>query len=365
MAVGGEIRRRPLCLINDIIVYVSREAKIFATAAVFILVLSLLSIGAKIYFSKNNKNTNIASASTASNTITTKTQWDSGTLVNIDSTTVDGSIELSTDPAQIDLLSLYNEDNDRVTATEFSAERVNVLDDDLGTTWHAIMDDGPPATPAFWVMDLGSTYSLTKISITPDSPACAIYVSTNNVDWTTLLNVAGCLDIYGVKEAEFTGDYRYVKVMIGGPKGPTEDPYPVYLKEVDVWRGGTSGTHTSAATQITDTNFYQWQTFSPTYTEPANTDISFKFRTSTDSSTWTAWTASQTVASGGSLDITELVTSSTGDPGSETFYKYIQVETTLSNTDSASTPVLSDYTIGYHTNVVPDAPTTGSVTIGS
>jgi len=123
-----------------------------------------------------------------------------------------------------------------------------------------------------------------------------------------------------------------------------------------------SATHTSGATQIDGTaNIFEWQTFTPTYTEPANTDISFKLRTSTDGATWTAWSASQTPASGTPLDISALVTSISGNDK----YRYIQVETTFSNTDGASTPTLSDYTIGYHTNVKPDKPVAQSVTIGS
>jgi len=52
-------------------------------------------------------------------------------------------------------------------------------------------------------------------------------------------------------------------------------------------------------------------------------------------------------------------------PESETFYKYIQVETTLTSTDGVSTPTLSDYTVGYHTNVAPSKPTAGTVIIGN
>lgn len=148
---------------------------------------------------------------------------------------------------------------------------------------------------------------------------------------------------------------------------PLGSPWPGWtapIHEFQVYTSSASATHTSAASQITNTNLYQWQTFTPTYTEPANTDISFKFRTSTNAIDWTAWTASQTVASGGSLDLTSLVTSKTGDPGSETFYKYIQVETTLTSTDGVSTPTLSDYTIGYHTNVAPNTPTAMTAVVG-
>jgi hypothetical protein len=59
-----------------------------------------------------------------------------------------------------------------------------------------------------------------------------------------------------------------------------------------------------------------------------------------------------------------LVTSKTGSPGSETFYKYLQVETILTSTDGSATPTLSDYTINYHTNVKPDKPVAQTAVIG-
>jgi hypothetical protein len=123
------------------------------------------------------------------------------------------------------------------------------------------------------------------------------------------------------------------------------------------------GVHTSAATQITNANLYQWQTFTATYDKPSNTNVSFRFRTSTDAASWTSWTASQTPASTVPLDISALVTSSTGPPGGETFYKYLQVETTLTSTDGVSTPTLNDYSIGYHTNVAPSKPTAVTATM--
>lgn len=136
------------------------------------------------------------------------------------------------------------------------------------------------------------------------------------------------------------------------------------------WPSGSAylplGVHTSGSTQLNGGNdFFEWQTFTSTYTKPANTNVQFRFRSSTNSTDWGSWTDYQTPASGSPLDITSLVTSRTGPTESPTFYKYLQVETKLTSTDGVSTPTLSDYSIGYHTNRPPNKPVAGTVIIGN
>jgi len=94
--------------------------------------------------------------------------------------------------------------------------------------------------------------------------------------------------------------------------------------------------HTSGTTQIdAGANISGWTTFEPEADIPANTSISYRFRTSSDGTTWTDWSASQVHAA--SIDIS-------GQNGDN---RYFQVETTLSNTDGTSTPILHSYTINY------------------
>jgi len=60
------------------------------------------------------------------------------------------------------------------------------------------------------------------------------------------------------------------------------------------------------------------------------------------------------------------VTSRTGsDSNNPTLYRYLQVQATLTNTDGTSTPTLSEYSIGYHTNRPPDKPTGLTAVIGN
>jgi len=268
-----------------------------------------------------------------------------------------GSWDVSTDIHQIKLYQAPAETEISLAGKTISADpdtdKENVRDGNLSTGW------GPGAHN--WTVDLGEITPLyARGFVYPNFGIFSGAIQYGD-DGTNFSNFPPTGPTYNAPSEYHSTNVsaRYVRFF-------QATPYPHQYMELKLFVPfDATATHTSAATQITDTNFYQWQTFSPTYTEPANTDISFKFRTSTDSSTWTAWTASQTVASGGSLDITDSVTSSTGDPGSETFYKYIQVESTLTSSDGVSTPTLSDYTIGYHTNVKPASPTPGSVTIGS
>jgi hypothetical protein len=108
--------------------------------------------------------------------------------------------------------------------------------------------------------------------------------------------------------------------------------------------------HTSATTQL-DAGVHDalgWTTFVPSNTIPANTSINFRFRTSTDAATWGSWTAS--TASTDNIDIAALL--GAGDAAK----RYLQVETTLANTDGISTPTLDAYTANYDYTDAP-APT--------
>ncbi len=308
-------------------------------------------------------NANTTQASSQSSSLTTEGDWNQGTKANVDSSTSPGDLK-------VDLTSVTIDGGILSSSGDVTGDLYNIFDGNENTGIDVGLGN------INW--DLEGSFLVSKIryrcgtqDINAQFSMCTYpYYGTNPMihcgptfglpDWAyTLSGLQGTLTPNDWTEYSL-GNVRMSQAKsINGGVG-----WPIDLREWQLIGVPSEATHTSATTQITDTNLYQWQTFSPTYTEPANTDISFKFRTSTDSTNWTAWTASQTVASGGSLDMTGLVTSSTGAPGSETFYKYIQVETTLVSTDGIATPTLSDYTIGYHTNVAPDAPTPGSVTIG-
>ncbi|OQB05932.1 MAG: hypothetical protein BWY19_00711 [bacterium ADurb.Bin212] len=116
------------------------------------------------------------------------------------------------------------------------------------------------------------------------------------------------------------------------------------------YTGENPAIHISASSQIDGGNeFANWGSFTSSQTVPANTSLTFRFRTSIDSINWTSWTDAQNYSDTG-IDISSLVTSE--QDGS--YYRYLQVESTLYSIDGFSTPTLSDYTVNYTTT---DAPT--------
>ena len=331
--------------------------------ALVVVIFFLVTLKIKYYTSQNNYlgTEKFSKASSTQAGLTTQADWEheGAILSNINTSSSPGAITINNSAgSQIDLTEKTT------TATCDEANKDKPIDLNESTCWTATNMLWP--TGQSWTIDLGQEYMISKSRALSGNKLGTwmniIYsYSLNGADFTL---PADCIPLVGGwSECTMNASARYLKIDFA-PQDPdlADDGY---LYEFQAIEAGATAVHTTAATQITNTNLYQWQTFSPAYTEPENTDVKFRFRSSINSTDWTEWSDYQTPASGGSLDLTSIVTSKTGDPGSETFYKYIQVETTLTNTDGASTPTLDSYEIGYHSNVKPTTPTPGSVTIGS
>jgi hypothetical protein len=305
-----------------------------------------------------------ANASSTNKILTTQSDWDLGSKTN--TLTTNGTLSIS-DVASGSSLDLTQ--GVTITSSADTAGKENLVDNNENTHWNycaccavsggcgnSCSIDWQPLTHYWWQVDLGTSQPISSVMYRRFSANWAYYPSSYySVDGTTFT-------LFPQNPLSAPVSVRYIKIdtFTGSqPSGCVAN-----LSDIKII-GPATATHTSAADQITNANLYQWQTFTPTYSKPTNTDVSFRFKTSTDGASWGSWTASQTPASGSHLDISSLVTSKTGSPGSETFYKYIQVETTLTSTDGVSTPTLSDYTIDYHTNVKPNKPTAQTAVIGN
>ena len=194
--------------------------------------------------------------------------------------------------------------------------------------------------------DLGSIRGITDMNVSYGNVTGTWgKYSANGTDWTYFpSSFYGSNNHYDTPLAA-----RYIFVGPGnadymGGQCPVATISEVYIKAEDLARA----VHKTGATQIDGgINFWQWQTFTPTQTTPTNTSVTYRFRTSTNGSDWTGWV--------GSIG---AVTSRTGDDSNNpTKYRYLQIEVTLSNTDGTSTPTIDSYSIGYHTNQKPNAPT--------
>lgn len=124
----------------------------------------------------------------------------------------------------------------------------------------------------------------------------------------------------------------------------------VDVKEFELYGLPYSATHTTASTQIDgqegsdDKTLIEWTSFTPAQTVPENTTLTYQFRTSDNASDWTEWTGDYTY-SGTPIDLTGLSDD-----------RYLQVKATLTNTDGVSTPQIDDYTINFHNNQKPNQP---------
>ncbi|TSC90638.1 MAG: Kelch repeat type 1-containing protein, partial [Candidatus Berkelbacteria bacterium Licking1014_96] len=156
-----------------------------------------------------------------------------------------------------------------------------------------------------------------------------VWYSIDGITWTQATSLAGWFARYGHTSLLYDN-----KMWVMGGYTPTY--------KNDVWSTTWRGVHTSGATQIDGgADLTAWTTFAPSATIPANTAISFRFRTSPDGATWTGWSAATPYAA--SIDIS-------GESGAN---RYFQVETTLTNTDGASVPILDSYTVNFNNSATP------------
>jgi len=351
--------------VKKIFLFVRRRVYFFVI--IILALLFVLSFAIFRYVSSQSKDSNSTSegviAANSSKTINDKAEWEEGTLTTVDSTSMAGSIKIDFSESQYDLTSIPSE-NIAIGGSP-SIGKDNATNGNTSDYWQFESKVGDEN--AYLIIDLGEEISASRINLYSTCPVfeydCNMYSSTDNITYTSLGNSSGAYS--GGTFFSGSRTFRYIKATAAVVV--SYEGYDSYarLNEILVYQTPNFATHTSAATQITHNDLYQWQTFTPTYTAPANTTVSFRLRTSTDSSNWTDWTAYQTPASAEALDISSLVTASTGDAGSETFYKYIQVETKLTSSDGVSTPTVDSYSIGYHTNVPPNKPTGATATVGN
>ena len=310
---------------------------------------------------KSSKPVKVA-ASNSTSVITDESQWNTGTLSNI---SVDPSGNMSINDKN-SIASLVDTTGSTVTATCSSDTKQNAIDNNTGTEWGPNLSMGPACD---WTIQLPTQLRLKSFHL--DFYAYTgidVYTSTNGTDWTkqneTTLITFPAHAVYS-RDQDLLHESDALYFRINEPNGaPYETGVDVY--ELRLYGSGpATATHTTGATQISGgDSYWGWQTFTPTYTKPTNTNIQFRFRSSTDGSSWTGWSDAQSPNSGSSLDISALVTNRTGSTDNPTYYKYLQIETTLSSTDGVSTPTLDDYSISYHTNVSPSKPTGLTAVIG-
>lgn len=330
---------------------------------IIVFVIVALGLGFGTFFLRSNrtKPEKKVEASSANATITTQANWDSGTKDNIDSSSTPGEIKISDKASsKIDLSSIYSADNSVVTSQMIWAVETGAksgpIDGNLSTAWgftcpapeSTSNDDGNPFGSGWWQIDLKSIHSLKRMRMYVEATWPFYYNftlsgSSNGTDFSTIMDTTSEYADKQWYQYDINATARYVRLYIGA--GAWSDMRN--LDEFELYSNAIA-THTTGATQIDGgANFWQWETFTDSKTTPANTSVTYRYRTSANGTDWTSWVGS----------ISSVTSRQGDDSNNPTKYRYLQIEATLSNTDGASTPTIDSYTIGYHTNQKPNAPT--------
>jgi hypothetical protein len=330
----------------------------------FILLTVLVTLGFVLSDFLPRKKINVNAASRSAK-VDLEAEWEQGSLQNIDSVSSPGDISINNKSLpKIDLMTIYNNNNNSITTynngTSTVGGKQNVVDGDIDSIWGFNTGGNPgPDITGWWKIDMGQSEQVVKYRVNTKSSGPGNYYLYSSTDDVSYAEISHWVSDALWHEFAVSENIRYIKLL----RAPASWLDSVYIHELEAYAPITA-THTTADTQLDGTaNFFEWEHFTPTQTVPANTTISYKFRSSPDHNTWTGWTGAQ-IYSGTPLNLSSLVTSRTTVGDVTTFYRYLQVETTLTSTDGVSTPTLSDYTIDYHTNVKPNKPTAQTAVIG-
>ncbi|MFH1855057.1 MAG: hypothetical protein ABH810_01465 [bacterium] len=301
----------------------------------FIVVALGLAFGTFFIRSNHRQDTKQVKASSNTASITTQAEWNTGTKVNIDSSTSPGSIEISDKSQSLigagtwssnssgggSSLDVVHDGNTGGSSFLFNYNPGEYIEHDFGSEVTflrtTIFSDTPPPPEFSWNLtyqywDGGGWVQVFSHDCSPGS--CYPYDSVHAPITTTKVRlfsgVGSSINIYEL--SDYSGGVATSTIQIDG-----------------------------------GANFWQWETFSDSKTVPVSTSVAYRYRTSSNGTDWTGWV--------GSIG---AVTSRTGDDSNNpTKYRYLQIEATLSNTNGTSTPTIDSYDIGYHTNQKPNAPT--------
>ncbi|TSC93514.1 MAG: hypothetical protein CEN89_51, partial [Candidatus Berkelbacteria bacterium Licking1014_7] len=331
----------------------------------FFILIIFLAIIFMIIFLKfegliGKKNNNKISASENSKALTAQADWQAGTydmgadLINapgdmklFDEAEVDPSVGSWTTDGAGSLSSLY----DGNTVTGISLAGGNYILRDFGQTVsnitkYRIYFTGGPGGTVF--------PGLCGKPKTPLAFSCGD-LDGDGIEWLNYATFGNTNMEPGVWNDKLIGPSGHSKLRLVADESYTITEYEFYFQPL-------TATHTTASTQIGDVSadpgryVVQYQGFDATETEPANTTIDYRVQlvnsSGASTSGWTAW------ASGDVADLTttypsQLTLTQTKLDAGET---YLQVQSKLTSTDGVSTPTLSDYTVNYHTNKAPSAP---------
>ena len=189
-----------------------------------------MAIGTSLIRSNHNKNkTNKkAEASSSQFALTSQSDWQSGTLSNVDSTSNPGSLKIdSLAETTVDLVSVAESS---ITASYNMGSRKNAIDGNNATFWNA--GPGAPEEPVgyWWQVDIGSEKTVNKVSDVCTSATPTKYYGSNTgmtcttgissgCDGTLLATLAACGAWPAADVTTFTpASFRYFAIWVPDDK---------------------------------------------------------------------------------------------------------------------------------------------------
>lgn len=147
-----------------------------------------------------------------------------------------------------------------------------------------------------------------------------VSLSEDDSSYTVIYKFGGGAGIPQVYDLPAAQDARYVKINVCN-EYLSSSPDPVGESELKIYQGPFNANNIE--TIDGGASFWSWDDFTDSKTTPANTSVTYNYRTSVNGTDWSAW-----VGAIGS------VTSRTGDDSDNpTRFRYLQIKTTLTNTD--------------------------------
>jgi hypothetical protein len=333
-----------------------------------------------LFFWVNSKNINLqkTTASNGNFELTNKESWQLGSEVNIDSDSVTGSIEIDLEGEGLieggewftdGTGNLSDLSNGLVDDTGVSVATITIYDG-IGETAMRVFESDICVTKIRWWRTGGNgqgVYGVQRYDgvLTEWDPEEFYIVNEFNERYYSEGGHTVLSESPSGEPVVYNDWYEIIPEdplcghMFGFHVASPAVEDGVTVREFELYGAPYTATHTTAATQIDgqegsdDKTLIEWTSFTPTQTVPANTTLTYQFRTSGDGATWTEWTGNYTY-SGSPIDLTGLEDD-----------RYLQVKATLSNTDGVSTPQIDDYTINFHNNQKPNQPTAQTAIIGN
>jgi len=302
---------------------------------ILLLPVLLVVFVSTIYFMLRKSDKDDVEAATGSVTLTAKTDWEfTGATNNLtDTISSPGDVKIDMSSVEVTVESITSDGSVTGTLTDTTdgntATGVSVASGNANVVTYFFDHSYKISEMRFYSGDQDINAAM-NICVVPGTGAALNCAGIGYPAYKLLSAFAGNWPANSWKTFAIGNiETNEVKLVNGGSD--------VELREAEFTGVPEGATHISAPTQVDgSTTLESWDTFAPSQTVPANTTLTYQFRSSVDGVSWPDDWSVATAYSGSPLDISGI-----------TARRYLQVKSNFANSDGASTPTLSAYTVNY------------------